>query len=252
MQHIKRPPRGFALGKLCALAPAGRAVHKTHESADMSVINKMLKDLDDCGGLGPRSLEEGIRDVERVRAQPQPREERRWGVISAAVILVVLAIGVGWYLLQPAAPPPAIVKQAVPVAPKAPAPVAAPAAPVAAPPTPVAASAPAPQPPAPPVGDPPRPQPEVKTAPLTVATPPPAAPPRAEPAKAPGLPYVAEAQMAKSAADKSAAKTESAVAAALPPRAPATPPPPREAAPPPPVVATVQVPPPKAEPVRIE
>ena len=221
----------------------------------MSVINKMLKDLDDRGGLGPRSLEEGIRDVERVRPQPQVREERRWGVISASVILAVAAIGVGWYLLKPGSPPPAVAKQAVPVAPKTPAPSApAPAAPapapvvasapvVATPPAPVQAPAPAPQPavtaetrPAPPPE--PKPAPELKPVPVA---------PSPEPAKPTGqLALIGDAQMAKAAADKSVAKTEAAVAAAreaIPGRAPATSPPP---------VATVQVPQrPKAEPAPI-
>src|SRR5436190_2225583 len=111
----------------------------------MSVINKMLRDLDDRGGLGPRNFEEGIHDVERV-AKPI-EESRPWGKIIAGIagLVVVLAAG-AWYFMQPAAP--ARVAESKPAPPPAqPAPPAAatPAAPKPAPPE----AAPAPPPPEP-------------------------------------------------------------------------------------------------------
>jgi MSHA biogenesis protein MshN len=69
----------------------------------MSVINKMLRDLDKRGGLGPRSLED-VKEVERVSVpETAPRP---WGRISA-VLGVLGLVGVGWYGLQALAPKPA-------------------------------------------------------------------------------------------------------------------------------------------------
>ena len=97
----------------------------------MSVINKMLRDLDERGGLGPRNLEEGIRDLERV---PASVEKRPWGRWSAGLVIGILAAGVGWYLLQPRAPQ-SVASQKPAVAPVATAtPAKAPAAAPAPPP----------------------------------------------------------------------------------------------------------------------
>ena len=80
----------------------------------MSVINKMLRDLDKRGGLGPRSLEDGIRDVDRVA--PAGTAKRPWGPISAALVLVVLIAAVAWYLTSAPQPkPPVVAKAATPV-----------------------------------------------------------------------------------------------------------------------------------------
>jgi MSHA biogenesis protein MshN len=90
----------------------------------MSVINKMLRDLDKRGGLGPRNLEDGLRDMERVAARGE--EKRPWGRISAWVIVGALAAVIGWYVLQPAPRPTvAAAKPQSPALAKAPAQVAA-------------------------------------------------------------------------------------------------------------------------------
>ena len=68
----------------------------------MSVINKMLRDLDKRGGLGPRSLED-VKEVERVPTV-QEAPPRPWGRISAVVIVLALVGVVGWYGLQALAP----------------------------------------------------------------------------------------------------------------------------------------------------
>jgi MSHA biogenesis protein MshN len=71
----------------------------------MSVINKMLRDLDKRGGLGPRSLED-VKEVERVPVLPEA-PARPWGRISAVVIVAALVGVVGWYGMQALAPTPA-------------------------------------------------------------------------------------------------------------------------------------------------
>src|SRR6185436_6492701 len=116
----------------------------------MSVINKMLRDLDSRGGLGPRSLEEGILDLS---APVEAQRPRPWGKMSAGVIVAILAAVTGWYLLQPRTTPVPVAATKPPApaaAPAAPAPAAAPVAAPAPPPVQVAATSTPPAPPAPP------------------------------------------------------------------------------------------------------
>jgi MSHA biogenesis protein MshN len=220
----------------------------------MSVINKMLRDLDDRGGLGPRNFEEGIHDVERVARQPA-EESRPWGKVIAGVagIAVVLAAG-AWYFLQPGAP--ARVAQSKPAPPPAqpgPAAAATPAAPKPAP------AEPTPAPPAPaPVASTPPPAAAVT---VTQAPPPPApAPKKAEPAPQAGMLAIpAAARESVAASNTAIAKREEAVKA-TPLRtepakvelakveAPAPKPAPPKAEP----IAKAEAPPPKPAPAKAE
>ena len=203
----------------------------------MSVINKMLRDLDSRGGLGPRSLEEGIRDLS---APVEAQRPRPWGKISAGVIVAILAAVTGWYLLQPRTTPVPVAATKPPPAPVAPAPAAAPAPP----PVQVAATS---TPPAPPAVAAEKPKAE------------PAAAKAVESAPAPGskAELIAEAKVAVAKMEMAAAQP---IVPAKPEPAPAkvdTPPPVKTLAPakvetpPPPkptAVAKVEPPPAKVEP----
>ena len=194
----------------------------------MSVINKMLRDLDSRGGLGPRSLEEGIRDLS---APVEAQRPRPWGKISAGVIVAILAAVTGWYLLQPRTTPVPVAATKPPPAPAAPAP--------APPPVQVAATSTPPAPPAPPAAalEKPKAEPAAKAV---------------ESAPAPGskAELIAEAKVAVAKMETAAAQPIVPAKTAPAPAKVETPPPPAK----PVAAAKVETPPPPKPltPVAIE
>jgi len=191
----------------------------------MSVINKMLRDLDSRGGLGPRSLEEGIRDLS---APVEAERPRPWGKISAGVIVAILAAVTGWYVLQPRKAPVPVAATNPPPAPAAKPAGPAPAVP-APPPVQVAATSPPPAPPA--------------VAPETLKAEPAAKAVESSPAPGSKAELIAEAKVA-------VAKMETAAAQPIVP-AKAEPAPPKVETPPPAkpaAAAKVEPPPAKVEP----
>lgn len=136
----------------------------------MSLINKMLQDLDARGG----TREEGLRQPELKAVPATERDRRPWLLAGAAIVVLVLAAAAGWYRWQAGratvGPVPQMTPAAAPL-------LTVPAA--AVPPAPGAAATPVPQQ----ASAAPQPAPE----PLAPAT---AAPPRtrvAETAEAPAV-----------------------------------------------------------------
>jgi MSHA biogenesis protein MshN len=198
----------------------------------MSVINKMLRDLDKRGGLGPRNVEDGLRELNRA---PAPERSRPWGRVAIAVAALAVGGAAGWYVLQSASRAPQAVaqapKKAEPAAPK-PAPAAEAPKPVAEPPKVVAvAEAPkAVEPPkvvaeAPKAVEPPKPTEAPKAAapePVKVAAAPAkveSAPPKpaSAPAKAEPMTTLIGAAKSSVEAQKAAVAKSEVATATLPP-----------------------------------
>ena len=73
----------------------------------MSVINRMLKDLDKRGGLGPRDLEADVRNADR---GSRARRELAPGKIAAVIVVLGLGAFAAWHFLSPP-PQPGVVSR---------------------------------------------------------------------------------------------------------------------------------------------